>query len=935
MELSKKQKQRVESVFHEALNLAPELRQEYVARVCSDDESVRRETLSLLRHYDSAGPLLNLGSPTAHIPVSIGHYEVIGQLGQGGMGSVYLAFDTGLNRKVAIKVVSPSFADAPGALERLRGEALALSKLNHRNILIVHDLDSDNGSLYIVSEYIEGQSLRELIGTLTPAMALKYARQIGEALSEAHKFGVVHRDVKPENVIVRPNGEVKVLDFGLAKLIELPAQTEDQVDWKASHSQATQPGVLMGTLNYMSPEQANPERGPVDFRTDIWSWGIVLYEMLAGRRPFEASDIDKLRAAHQHTPKPAIRHRRLNRIISRTIKLEPAQRYSSMQEALQELPREIGQVSRYARQLIRSFAPVNGQMQWKPWAGAVALLLLLVLGVARFVSWELNRNYQIISSENLKTTGQINVLACSPDGAYIVYATGEFGGEALRVVRTLHNYDDVPLIPPRRTDYAGITVSEDGLIYYVTRENELGKAYQISLFGGESKFVADHVDSSVTLSPDGTQIAFFREDPSANATLLIIHYLKSGEDKAIRSVRWPDVYLQSPLWSLDSNDILTMTFPQNDPLQGSTVRIEQLRADSGAITQSVVKRWRWASNLAWLNHGRAIAVAAAGIGSGRTQMTQVKWPSGNESALKRDGDDYRDVSTSMDSKTITALQVGRRSQIWLAPIEGTEPARSVTTVGKYYGISWIPTGQLLTFSEQNGHFGLWVIDPDSHTEHALLTGAFAYQEAVSTPDGRHIVYVSDRDGTLHLWRANIDASHAVRLTSTPFRETSPAITPDGKWVVYTSAEKGFSLRKVSIDGGASTTITDHDSRRAAISSDEKWIVCQYYVDAEQGWRWAILNFDTGKPIKVFADIPAGDADLPVCWTRDGKLMYSATDKSHVSNIWVRQIDDGPGQQLTHFSDDTIFAFAPSFDGKRLALVRGKASTDIVLMHTGN
>ena len=213
----------------------------------------------------------------------LGPYEVLSPLGAGGMGEVYRARDPRLGREVAIKVLPSSFSQDPDRLRRFEQEARSASALNHPNILTIHDIGVQDGSPYVVSELLEGETLRARLagGAFSPRKALGHALQIAHGLAAAHEKGIVHRDLKPENIFVTRDGRVKILDFGLAKLTESPDAMTPQTDLPTV---GTEPGVVLGTLSYMSPEQVRGR--PADPRSDIFSFGVILYEMLSGQRAF-------------------------------------------------------------------------------------------------------------------------------------------------------------------------------------------------------------------------------------------------------------------------------------------------------------------------------------------------------------------------------------------------------------------------------------------------------------------------------------------------------------------------------------------------------------------------------------------------------------------------------------------------------------------------
>src|SRR5437762_4974111 len=293
---------RIDEIFQAALELEPRERTSYISEACSGDGALLKEVEYLLASddqewelirtpaFEMVAPLLAKDQPALEAGESIGHYQVVSLLGVGGMGQVYLAEDSKLRRKVALKLLPASYTRDESRLRRFQQEARAASALNHPNILTIHELGEVNGEQFIATEFVEGETLRDRLNRapLNLAETLDVAVQIAGALAAAHKAGIVHRDIKPENIMLRHDGYVKVLDFGLAKLIE--AEEARPEDLTRSMNQ-TGTGTVMGTLHYMSPEQSRGEE--VDARTDIFSLGVVLYEMVTGQLPFEGKDVHR------------------------------------------------------------------------------------------------------------------------------------------------------------------------------------------------------------------------------------------------------------------------------------------------------------------------------------------------------------------------------------------------------------------------------------------------------------------------------------------------------------------------------------------------------------------------------------------------------------------------------------------------------------------
>jgi eukaryotic-like serine/threonine-protein kinase len=281
--------ERVREVLHQALELAPEQRPAFLDQACSSDHSLRQEVESFMASAEKAGSeLLESSAMRVRLPkgTRLGDYEVQSLLGSGGMGEVYRARDRRLDREVAIKVLPSDLSSAADRLRRFEQEAKAAAALNHPNILAVFQMGSYEGAPYLVSELLEGLTLREQLGrgALPIRKALDYAIQIAHGLAAAHDKGIVHRDLKPENLFVTKDGRIKILDFGLAKLTERKAESKRTTP---IGDQQTEPGMVMGTVGYMSPEQVRGE--PADHRADIFAFGAILYEMLSGKRAFHGT----------------------------------------------------------------------------------------------------------------------------------------------------------------------------------------------------------------------------------------------------------------------------------------------------------------------------------------------------------------------------------------------------------------------------------------------------------------------------------------------------------------------------------------------------------------------------------------------------------------------------------------------------------------------
>src|SRR6266542_17346 len=338
-------------IYHAALEVEAKQRSAFLDRACAGDTTLRREVESLIESHEQgadfieapalavAAELLAEGEAGAVLGQTFGRYRVLSLLGAGGMGRVYLAEDTGLGRRVALKFLPEYFTDNKNQVQRFRQEARAASALNHPGILTVYEVGQLDGTEFIATEYVEGETLgtRLTHGPFAVREALDVAAQVADALVAAHQAGIVHRDIKPDNLMIRRDGYVKILDFGLAKLTEnISGPRSGKFEAPTIPDVRTNPGVVMGTARYMSPEQA---RGlPVDVRTDVWSLGVVVYEMVAGRPPFGgATHSDTIVSILEREPTPLQRHvpetpAELERIVTKALAKNTEERYQTVKD---------------------------------------------------------------------------------------------------------------------------------------------------------------------------------------------------------------------------------------------------------------------------------------------------------------------------------------------------------------------------------------------------------------------------------------------------------------------------------------------------------------------------------------------------------------------------------------------------------------------------
>jgi serine/threonine protein kinase len=904
-----------------------------------------------------------------------GRYEILSLLGKGGMGEVYLARDTELHRPVALKLLIKT--DDAERVRRFRQEARSISALNHPNILTVHDIGEHENVHFIVTEYIKGETLRQQIegAELDLAAALRIAIQIGTALAAAHQAGIVHRDIKPENVMVLPDGHVKVLDFGVAKLLNeqggiLPTSQDSTISQIATH-----PGLMVGTINYMSPEQLRGK--PVDERTDIWSLGVVFYEMVTHRHPFageSTSDVIAGVIGRQLPPMSELEPEvpaPLYQIIARGLQKERTERFASAREFVEELNEALlqltsGGVAKWSSTNPEQSSPENGGGPTNPTPsgsaisptpdpspiagprfgyakifGAAAVLLLLLGGLA--IYWIRTRSPRRINGPAIvKPLGASNNLlnaTISPDGVYYVYSQSERGMQSLSIGQ-INGSGETKLILPDSVSYAGLTYTPDGQrIYFITFDQKTnttsGKLFSIGLTPGLPQPILENVDSAVTFAPDGRRLAFIRSLPETKTDQLIVAKSDGSDVQILAQSDSGNFYSatsrEAPSWSPDgANIVCPAGFHE---VTGEFMTLVSINVETGRETRVTSRQWSRIGRTWWTPDGSAILFSAKELGSDRFEIFRLSYPGDELTKVTHDLVDYSNFSVNRDASLMLAVAAIENCSVYVTPDRTTERATALTK-GKYDGLAgfdWMPDGGIVYSSRANANTDLWIKRPEETGPPRPLTSDPAADEYPSvSPDGETIVYASTRENISHLWRINPNTGGPTQLTNGS-GERFPHITADGKFVIYAAGKDKFRvIWKIPLEGGAPIQLTKQLSNWPAVSPDGKWIAFLTKEDSTaEPVRLGIVSIDGGEMGLSFptAEGAAGSPGFEpaLTWSPDSQgVMYVAT-KEGVSNIWEQRLDGRPRKQWTDFASELIYCFGWSKDGKRLAYSRGAKS----------
>ena len=868
--------------------------------------------------------------------MKIGHYEVVGWLGAGGMGEVYRARDPRLQREVAIKLIPETFAGDANRVRRFELEARAAGQLNHPNILAVYDVGLHAGTPYIVSELLEGESLRSrLHGSALPSRkAIEYARQIAEGLAAAHDKNIVHRDIKPDNLFITKAGRVKILDFGIAKL----SRSADE----AAHTgfpTETEAGMVVGTASYMSPEQVRGEN--VDHRSDIFSFGAVLYEMLTGRPAFTRETAPETMTAILKAEPESIAadvSPALARIVSRCLEKTREMRFQSARDLAFGLE-VLSDTS--AAAATDSATSATTPRRWRTALGVAAVVLSVLAAAA---SW-LTRTRAVPPTENPLANAKFTSFTdwdgtegsaeISPDGRFVAFVAdkdGQFdiwfsqiGTEDFRNLTT-----HIPPMNPPGLMLRTIGFTGDGADIWFSMSGEAGaRKLLMPLMGGTARpFLGEH-DVTPAWSSDAARVVYFNNTPNGGDPLFVAD--RTGADaRQILPAQQGVRHNHNPVWSPDNRWIYFVRGLE----PAVEMEVWRIRPEGGSPEQ-LTDRHLSVNRLAPLDSRTLLYVAPAEDRSG-PWLWALDVGTKVSRRLIPGLDHYTSVSASRDGRRLVATVAHPTASLWRVPlrdrvVEDADATPYTLPTARALAPRFGGTSLYFLSSRSTGD-GLWRFRDGQASEIWKGVDRPLSEPPALSRDGLRVAVVVSKDGKRRLTVMSADGTNAQSLAPSIDIEGTPGAatvdwSPDGAWIVTGGSDAhGRALFKIPVDGSAPIRLVTGQAVNPAWSPDGNLIVYAGVFMAGQ------VELRASRPDGAPVELPKmGVRPGGYRFTRDGTgLAY--VPGLQATDFWLLDLATKTRRQLTRLSNQGIiqtFDFTP--DGKQIVFDRLRENSNIVLI----
>jgi len=992
--------QKVKEIFDAALKYETRERNVFLSNACGGDDDLRQEVESLIASHEKTGNFIDSPAYEAAAEMivdeksefktgdAIGSYEIVSFISRGGMGEVYLAQDRRLSRKVALKILPASFTRNVERLRRFEQEARAASALNHPNIITIYEISEAHSTLMITTEFVEGETLRQRLAhsSLSLSESLQVAIQIADALAAAHRAGIIHRDIKPENIMLRPDGYVKVLDFGLAKLID-PVSPASISEAQTKRVQ-TGSGIILGTVGYMSPEQA---RGvTVDARSDIFNLGAVIYEMVTGQRPFQGETPSDILAAILKTDPLPLSHfvpeapTELSRIVNKALRKDREERYQVIMDMLLDL-KSLKEELDFQARLDRSVAPnktgeadagmrpqrlttekessstneiksavstithsLSVEIKRHKTGAVLAATVLVVVTIAGIFALykllnrsrpEINAAPQVLRNAQVTFAPSLdNDPSISPDGNSIAYSSDQTGKFEIYIKQLTPGGREIQLTTDGQQNSQPAWSPDGQRIAYFSKDR--GGIWIMPALGGVPKQLTDF-GCWPSWTRDGTFIAFQSGvvNPLPPSTIWIVPS-DGGTAKQITQVGNPTGGHGAPSWSPDGKRIV---FTANDYLSTSlwsiSVKGDDLKrvgplgltasADNGAVYSA---------------DGRGIYFAGffrPSYGIVKITVSQTGDTVGDPALVMGfPGKTIRHLSLSADGKKLAYASLDVLSTLTTLPMSpnSNEPAGPPAPLSndrseRHVTPAFSPDGRRIAFGQWREGTGadVWLIDTDGKNLTQVTSNPAVDNVPGWFPEGDRLSFVSNRSGHFAPWSITLASGKESNLFDLGSDVSYARLSPDGKEIAYNSNSDGtINIWIAPLDGGQPRQLTFDKELMGFPSWSPDGKLLAFEIKRGEDNYLAVIPRTGGTPVTLVSE---HGLSWSHDWSADGDKIAFAGQRNGIWNIYWVSRSTKIQKQLTNYQKLNAYVRYPAWSplGNQIVYEYAETTGNIWLM----